>query len=212
MNKIQQLRKSLDMSQREFAEYFGFNVRTVQNWESDRANFPDYVVDMIERRMSEGMIYTDLKETKSKTKTYEYRDGFLVDIVDEGSTVSVYLYHKDYGVKDLIFGIRKEDVESEEKLKELITDNLNTDSYIEDYTEIYIDGGECGGETMMDIYHRTLNNCRFYEKENDKKSLLNEIGVLRGIFYCLQCVGVAPDDEELDHFIELQNQLKESLD
>lgn len=212
MNKIQQLRKSLDMSQREFAEYFGFNVRTVQNWESDRANFPDYVVDMIERRISEGMIYTDLKETKSKTKTYEYRDGFLVDLVDNGKEIEAYLYHKDYSIKNLIFGLRKEDVNSEEELKEIITANLTNDTYIEKYTEQYMEDSDYGGETMMDIYHRTLNNCRFYEKENDKKSLLNEIGVLRGIYYCLQCVGVAPDDEELDRFIELQNQLKESLD
>lgn len=44
-------------------------------------------------------------------------------------------------------------------------------------------------ETNRDIYNRTMNNCKFYEKENQALKLLNEIGVLRGISYCLENEG-----------------------
>lgn len=212
MEKIKELRNQLGMSQAEFAEYFGFNLRTLQNWESGRVKPADYVYDMIERRINEGVVYTDLKETKDKTKTYEYRDGFLVDIVDSGDEISAYLYHKNYGVKDLMFELMKKDVESEEELKEMITNNLTNQSFIENYTEEYMEGNEYNGETMMDVYRRTLRNCQFYEKENNIKKLINEIGVLRGIFYCLQSVGVSCEDDEFKYFIDKQVELTSEND
>ena len=210
MEKIKELRNQLGMSQKEFADYFGFNLRTLQNWESGRVKPAEYVYDMLERRINEGLVYTDLKETKDKTKTYEYRDGFLVDIVDSGDEVSAYLYHKNYGVKDLMFGLMKKDVESEEELKEMITNNLTNQSFIENYTEEYMNGKECG-ETVMDIYNRTIRNCKYYESIHDDISLINEIGVLRGIYYCLQTVGVAPEDEVVSRFFETQEKLKKQL-
>lgn len=65
--------------------------------------------------------------------------------------------------------------------------------------------------TLIGIYNRTLNNCIFYENENDKLSLLNEIGVLRGVAYCLELSGECPHDDQFLHFIELQNELKKGL-
>lgn len=61
---------------------------------------------------------------------------------------------------------------------------------------------------MKELYERTLRNCEYYEQGKDFKRLLNEIGVLRGIAYCLenngQCVH---DDEKFIHFIEMQNNI-----
>lgn len=43
-------------------------------------------------------------------------------------------------------------------------------------------------ENMIDIYNRTFNNCVFYKGKGDNKHLLNEIGVLRGIVYCIESI------------------------
>lgn len=57
-------------------------------------------------------------------------------------------------------------------------------------------------EKMMELYTRTLKNCQFYEKENDKLHLLSEIGCLRGIGYCLEEIGYDPArDPEFIRFI-----------
>ena len=44
------------------------------------------------------------------TETYTYGGGFLIDVVTEtvkdGSLMwSAWIYHEDYGVKDLVFGV-----------------------------------------------------------------------------------------------------------
>ena len=65
-------------------------------------------------------------------------------------------------------------------------------------------------ETMMSIYMRTLNNCKFYQKKEMKSSLLNEIGVLRGVTYCLELAGFNIYDlPEFIEFIGIQNKLTE---
>lgn len=65
-------------------------------------------------------------------------------------------------------------------------------------------------ETIRDIYIRTMNNCNFYKEIGDSASLLNEIGVLRGIAYCMEITGVPyPDFDEFKEMIETQNKLKE---
>lgn len=63
------------------------------------------------------------------------------------------------------------------------------------------------GETLEGIYKRTLNNCRFYEERKETKKLLNEIGVLRGISYACELAGICPHNEDLEHFISIQNEL-----
>ena len=61
------------------------------------------------------------------------------------------------------------------------------------------------------LYARTMNNCKFYEKENKPLKLLNEIGVLRGIAYCLETCGeFTPCDKDFQHFIEIQEELKKA--
>ena len=61
---------------------------------------------------------------------------------------------------------------------------------------------------LKELYERTLNNCRFYLKENMNKKLLNEIGVLRGIAYVLELnnINVVKNDDFIN-FIKMQNEL-----
>lgn len=62
---------------------------------------------------------------------------------------------------------------------------------------------------LIESFERTLRNCSFYEKEGKAMSLANEIGVLRGIAYCMELEGECPHTEEFMHFIEIQQKLKE---
>lgn len=40
---IKRVRDYMNMSQKEFAEFWGINVNTLQNWEQGRAKAPDYL-------------------------------------------------------------------------------------------------------------------------------------------------------------------------
>lgn len=68
-------------------------------------------------------------------------------------------------------------------------------------------------DSIFDVYERTKNNIRFYQREGDEKLLLNEIGCLRGVVYSLGillgCEDYVPEDKELLYFIDIQNKLLE---
>lgn len=61
---------------------------------------------------------------------------------------------------------------------------------------------------IYECFDRTMNNCRFYEREERNTDLLNEVGVLRGLAYALEEVGVCPLSDEFLHYIDVQNELK----
>lgn len=46
---IREIRDSLGMSQRKFAEYLDIPVANIQHWEQGVANPPNYVISLIER-------------------------------------------------------------------------------------------------------------------------------------------------------------------
>ena len=64
---------------------------------------------------------------------------------------------------------------------------------------------------VIEIYNRTMKNCKFYEREGKKPELLNEIGTLRGVAYCVEALGECPHNDELFHFIEIQNELLQGV-
>lgn len=65
--------------------------------------------------------------------------------------------------------------------------------------------------TVIGLFERTLNNCRFYQEKKMCNHLLNEIGVLRGIAYVLDLTGACPHTDEFMYFINIQEELR-SLD
>jgi hypothetical protein len=70
---------------------------------------------------------------------------------------------------------------------------------------------EADDSTIKGAYFRTLNNCHFYEREKRQKSLLNEIGVLRGLVYALESIGITLEEQEYQEFtrlIDIQEELK----
>lgn len=63
---------------------------------------------------------------------------------------------------------------------------------------------------MIELFNRTYSNCLYYKERNKEYSLVNEIGVLREIAYCLSDVaGICPHNEEFMEMIDIQQQLKE---
>lgn len=54
---INELRSKTGMSQSQFAGYFGFTVRALQNWEQGVRKCPDYLLSLIQYKLEkENMI------------------------------------------------------------------------------------------------------------------------------------------------------------
>lgn len=47
---IKEIRKQTEMTQAEFAAYFGISVRTIESWES-RRKAPEYLVKLMEYKL-----------------------------------------------------------------------------------------------------------------------------------------------------------------
>lgn len=63
---------------------------------------------------------------------------------------------------------------------------------------------------MIELLDRTYYNCLYYKENNKEYSLANEIGVLRGIAYCLSDVaGICPHNDDFMEMIDIQQRLKE---
>ena len=69
---------------------------------------------------------------------------------------------------------------------------------------------------MIDLYNRTLKNCEYYYYRDTYKSksdisLANEIGVLRGIAYCLELQGFNITElTDLKQWVDIQQIMKEN--
>ena len=63
---------------------------------------------------------------------------------------------------------------------------------------------------LIALYDRTLKNCLFYEKEGNTAALLNEIGCLRGIAYCMEYAMIYKHytDSQFIRLIEIQQEMK----
>lgn len=54
---VKELRTATGMTQKEFAEYFGVSLRTVESWEGGKRNCLDYVLALMEYKLKhEGLI------------------------------------------------------------------------------------------------------------------------------------------------------------
>ena len=78
-----------------------------------------------------------LKKTTISTITYAYADGFMIDIVRLPELWEVWLYHRDYGIKSLMFGLIENDIEFIDELMDIVMANIDT--YIPGYREEYMD-------------------------------------------------------------------------
>lgn len=66
----------------------------------------------------------ELTKLELTTTTYMYKEGFCVDIVRSDLEISVWLFHRDYGTKDLMFCVSPKEIPDEDVLMEIIMDAL----------------------------------------------------------------------------------------
>lgn len=72
-----------------------------------------------------------------KTVTYAHGD-FRVDITETEELFDVYLWHKDYGIKEQMFGLFKTSLAHDGRpVQEIVLNNLP--EYERDYEEQYFD-------------------------------------------------------------------------
>lgn len=69
---LKAMRKEANMTQKEFAEYFGIPIRTVEDWERGVRHMPDYVLRLfvykleIEKMISSHSEWSDYQKTKEQ--------------------------------------------------------------------------------------------------------------------------------------------------
>ena len=49
--EVKDLREQMGMNRREFCDYFGIPYRTVQDWESEKRELPEYVLRLMKYRV-----------------------------------------------------------------------------------------------------------------------------------------------------------------
>ena len=69
---LKSMRKEANMTQKEFAEYFGIPIRTVEDWERGVRHMPDYVLRLfvykleIEKMISSHPEWSDFQKPKEQ--------------------------------------------------------------------------------------------------------------------------------------------------
>lgn len=46
-SQVKELRERMGMNRREFCEYFGIPYRTVQDWEAEKREMPEYLIRLM---------------------------------------------------------------------------------------------------------------------------------------------------------------------
>lgn len=78
---VKELRIMAQMTQKEFAEYFGISKRTIESWETESITAgrkcPDYLLNLIEYKLiKEGIVmtYKELKKQGKMIETIDYQN------------------------------------------------------------------------------------------------------------------------------------------
>ena len=162
-----------------------------------------------------------MTKTNITTRTYDYDGTYMVEIVTTEEYYEAWLYNVDYGYKMLMFGCSR----AKQSYKKFIND---VEYQVRDYIGYYIEEVEdkefdnCAvadedidnpvvvniQSAIVELFDRTYNNCLWYQGRNEEYSLANETGVLRGIAYCMEVVGLCPHTDEFLHMIDVQQELK----
>lgn len=82
---MRKLRLATGMTQKQFAGYFNIPLRTIENWETNKRNPPEYVVELIKYKLKmEGLYMNEIVAEAKMIMEGEYvRDIPNVDIGDE---------------------------------------------------------------------------------------------------------------------------------
>lgn len=79
-----------------------------------------------------------LKEREVKFTSYRFANGFVVDIEETPTMFEMWVYHEEYGIKTLVFGVEKSEMNRVEFIKHTMCDPLLDDA-MNLYREEYMD-------------------------------------------------------------------------
>ena len=82
-----------------------------------------------------------MKENRAViTTTYNWKYGFRFDIVREGNLAEAWLYHKEIGIKSLMFGaeIGTKYTPDYDAFLEMVKNNLMYEGYCKNYADEYM--------------------------------------------------------------------------
>ena len=74
-----------------------------------------------------------MKKFQKTITVYELGEGFFTEVSKQGNLTEFYLYHEDFGIKELIFGL--EDLNESEWDDQIPEIEFYIDSYKEAYME-----------------------------------------------------------------------------
>lgn len=79
-----------------------------------------------------------LKIEKKNVLNVQFENNFLVDVFEtDEKTIEFWLYHKDYGIKSLMFGVLYEEKYNEKYFLDLIINEI--DIHIDFYKKRYME-------------------------------------------------------------------------
>ena len=71
--EVKELREKMGMNRREFSDYYGIPYRTVQDWEAEKRELPDYLLRLLKYRAKiEQMIKTEENEDENQKGWINY--------------------------------------------------------------------------------------------------------------------------------------------
>ncbi len=158
-----------------------------------------------------------MKLTDKKCSFYEYNERYGIEIMESldpsGEEMwDAWLVEKDYGLKSYIIGLYKKNVPTIGAFLAHVLEDIETTIDLFEKDKILYESdpdivlNRPVSDMFDDLLERTLNNCRFYEKDNQNEKLVNEVGCLRGILYCLEKVGAVQMNDEVTSFIDKANE------
>lgn len=73
--EVKELREKMGMNRREFSDYYGIPYRTVQDWEAEKRELPEYLLRLMKYRAEVEDIpsYTRTELTDALHKIFDFR-------------------------------------------------------------------------------------------------------------------------------------------
>ena len=100
--EVKKLREKMGMNRREFSDYYGIPYRTVQDWEAEKRELPDYLLRLLKYRAEIE------RRIKSERRYWWFQGQELVQgrVIRYHSILCIFFYHKHNATRQ----VEKEDI------------------------------------------------------------------------------------------------------
>lgn len=76
---IKELRTAAGMTQKAFAEYFNIPKRSIENWEGEKRQCPDYLLDLMQYKLEHEGLIPIIREGLEVRPIKTGKSGYLMD-------------------------------------------------------------------------------------------------------------------------------------